>query len=107
MTEQQPPESAATPDLVAGVKVPAAMPGALALPATGIEVAQFVAFRAAACVGADYSNMAVFDAVGQSLRLFHGAFLTPEHRRPVHGHSSERTIPDRRGGSLRQGCPAP
>ena len=78
MSEQQPPEPAEEADLVAGVKVPAALPGSLRLPATGIEVAQFVALRAAACVGADYSNMALFDAVGQSLRLFHGAFLTPE-----------------------------
>src|SRR6476659_6391149 len=65
-------------DLVAGVEVPDRLPGSLPLPATGRELAQFVALRAAACVGADYSNMALFDAVGQSLRLFHGTFLTPE-----------------------------
>ena len=52
--------------------------GSLPLPATGAEVAQFVALRAAACVGADYSNLASFDESGRSLRLFHGAFLDPE-----------------------------
>src|SRR6476659_6262670 len=64
-------------DVVAGVEVPDRLPGSLALPATGREIAQFVALRAAACVGADYSNMALFDAAEQSLRLFHGTFLTP------------------------------
>jgi serine phosphatase RsbU (regulator of sigma subunit) len=78
MSEEQPPASAAAADLVVGVEVPARLPGSLALPATGIEIAQFVAFRAAACVGADYSNMALFDADRQSLRLFHGTFLTPD-----------------------------
>ena len=72
------PASAAEADLVVGVEVPARLPGSLPMPATGIEVAQFVALRAAACVGADYSNMAVLDSAGQSLRLFHGTFLTPE-----------------------------
>ena len=52
--------------------------GSLPLPATGAEVAQFVAMRAAACVGADYSNMASLDDRGQFLRLFHGTFLAPE-----------------------------
>ena len=75
---EEPPVSAAVADLVVGIEVPARLPGSLALPATGSEVAQFIAVRAAACVGADYSNIALFDAVGQSLRLFHGAFLTPE-----------------------------
>jgi hypothetical protein len=65
-------------DVVAGVEVPDRLPGSLPLPATGGEIAQFVALRAAACVGADYSNVALFDAVRQSLRLFHGTFLTPE-----------------------------
>lgn len=77
MSDEQ-PVSAAGADLVVGVAVPARLPGSLALPATGVEVAQFVAFRAAACVGADYSNMALLNATGQSLRLFHGTFLTPE-----------------------------
>ena len=78
MSYEQSSGSAAEADLVVGVKVPSGLPGSLALPATGREVAQFVAFRAAACVGADYSNLALFDATGQSLRLFHGTFLTPE-----------------------------
>jgi serine phosphatase RsbU (regulator of sigma subunit) len=64
--------------LVIGVQVPSRLPRSLALPATGREVAQFVALRAAACVGADYSNLALLDEVGESLRLFHGPFLTPE-----------------------------
>jgi len=78
MSDEQPPVPAAAPDLVVGVEVPDRLPGSLPLPATGRELAQFVALRAAACVGADYSNMALFDAGGQSLRLFHGTFLTPE-----------------------------
>src|SRR6478609_7573780 len=77
MSEEQ-PESDSERELVAGLKVPDRLPGSLPLPATGRELAQFVALRAAACVGADYSNMALFDAIGQSLRLFHGTFLTPE-----------------------------
>jgi serine phosphatase RsbU (regulator of sigma subunit) len=53
-------------------------PTSLPLPATGGEVAHFVALRAAACVGADYSNVALLDASGSSLRLFHGPFLDEE-----------------------------
>ncbi len=64
--------------LVAGIEVPAHHFGSLPLPATGPEVARFVAMRAAACVGADYSNMAVVDVAGQSLRLFHDTFLASE-----------------------------
>jgi hypothetical protein len=63
--------------LLAGREVPARVFGSLPLPATGPEVAQFVALRAAACVGADYSNLASLDERGRSLRLFHGAFLAP------------------------------
>ena len=72
------PSPSAKTDLVVGVEVPARLPGSLPLPATGREVAQYVALRAAACVGADYSNMALLDATGTALRLFHGTFLTPE-----------------------------
>jgi serine phosphatase RsbU (regulator of sigma subunit) len=50
-------------------------PSSLSLPATGLEVAQFVALRAAACVGAEYSNLALLSADGNSLRLFHNPFL--------------------------------
>ena len=53
-------------------------PGSLRLPATGQEVGQFVALRAAACVGAEYSNLALVSAGKDSLRLFHGTFLKPE-----------------------------
>src|SRR5215213_1758927 len=49
----------------------------LELPATAVDVAQFVASWAASCVGADYSNVAVLDQTGSWLRLFHGSFLAP------------------------------
>ena len=58
-----------------GVAVPQSFPSSLPLPATGLEVAQFVALRAAACVGAEYSNLALLSADGNSLRLFHSPFL--------------------------------
>jgi hypothetical protein len=61
-----------------GVAVASAFDSPLSLPATGHEVAQFVALRAAACVGAEYSNLALLDAEGRSLRLFHSPFLDPE-----------------------------
>jgi stage II sporulation SpoE-like protein/GAF domain-containing protein len=61
-----------------GVAVASAFARPLSLPATGLEVAQFVALRAAACVGAEYSNLALLDAEGSSLRLFHSPFLDPE-----------------------------
>ena len=76
------PDDTSTPGVrrlpVAGSRVPTPFPGSLPLPATGREVAQFVAMRAAACVGADYSNLALLDSAGNSLRLFHGTFLDPE-----------------------------
>jgi serine phosphatase RsbU (regulator of sigma subunit) len=50
----------------------------LALPATGAEVAQFVALRAAACIGASYSNLALLNGARTSLRVFHGDFLDPD-----------------------------
>jgi serine phosphatase RsbU (regulator of sigma subunit) len=65
-----------TPGL--GVTVPSSFPDSLPLPATGREVAQFVAVRAAACVGADYSNLALLTPDGNSLRLFHSPFLDAE-----------------------------
>ena len=72
------PVTHSRPLLVAGAKVPARVPESLPLPATGRDVAQFVATRAVACIGADYSNVALLNAAGQSLRLFHGTFLEPE-----------------------------
>ncbi|HEX5586411.1 MAG TPA: GAF domain-containing SpoIIE family protein phosphatase, partial [Acidimicrobiia bacterium] len=69
--------SAPTVALVAGIEVPARMAPSLELPATALDVAQFIALRAAACVGADYSNIALLDASHSSLRLFHGSFLDP------------------------------
>ena len=61
-----------------GVAVASAFARPLALPATGLEVAQFVALRAAACVGAEYSNLALLNAEGSALRLFHSPFLNPQ-----------------------------
>jgi serine phosphatase RsbU (regulator of sigma subunit) len=49
----------------------------LPLPATALDTAQSVAQRAAACVGAEYSNIALLDETRASLRLFHGSFLDP------------------------------
>src|SRR3954468_19714281 len=46
-------------------------------PATALDTAQSVALRAAACVGAEYSNIALLDETRTSLRLFHGSFLDP------------------------------
>ncbi len=61
-----------------GVAVRSSFPDSLPLPATGLEVAQFVSLRAGACVGADYSNLAVLTADGHSLRLYHNPFLDAE-----------------------------
>ena len=63
---------------VSGVPVASTLASPLSLPATGHEVAQFVALRAAACVGAEYSNLALLNADGSSLRLFHNPFLDGE-----------------------------
>ena len=60
---------------VVGAPVPVALPDSLPLPATSAQVAQFVAYRAAACVGADYANLALLDGAHTSLRLFHDSFL--------------------------------
>jgi serine phosphatase RsbU (regulator of sigma subunit) len=58
---------------------PVAPVAADALPrlASGAQIAEFVAIRAAACVGADYSNLALVDSAGDSLRVYHGTFLDP------------------------------
>jgi hypothetical protein len=61
-----------------GSEVAELFPVSLPLPATGQEIAQFVALRAAACVGADYSNLALLNDAGDSLRMFHNTFLDPE-----------------------------
>ena len=60
---------------VVGAPVPVPLPDSLPLPATSAQVAQFVAYRAAACVGADYANLALLDGARTSLRLFHDSFL--------------------------------
>jgi serine phosphatase RsbU (regulator of sigma subunit) len=64
--------------VIAGTAVPVHEFESLPLPATASEVAMFVAMRAAACVGADYSNMASLDVAGRCLRPFHDTFLAPE-----------------------------
>ena len=58
-----------------GAPVPVALPDSLPLPATSAQIAQFVAYRAAACVGADYANLALLDDANTSLRLYHDSFL--------------------------------
>ncbi len=78
MGEKEPGNAPRGPRPLTGSEVPQPLPGSLPLPATGREVAQFVAMRAAACVGADYSNLALVDTNGNELRLFHNAFLDPE-----------------------------
>jgi serine phosphatase RsbU (regulator of sigma subunit) len=62
---------------LAGDEVPDRLTVPLPLPATALETAQSVAQRAAACVGAEYSNIALLDETRASLRLFHGSFLDP------------------------------
>ena len=45
---------------------------------TGVAMAQFVALRAARCVGADYANFALLDrGDGRTIRLFHSLSLDP------------------------------
>lgn len=60
---------------VVGAPVAVPLPDLLPLPATSAQVAQFVAYRAAACVGANYANLALLDGARTSLRLFHDSFL--------------------------------
>ena len=63
---------------VAGAVVPSSLPEDLPLPARNSDIAQLLALRAAACVGADYSNLALIDADSPTqLRLFHRPFLDP------------------------------
>jgi hypothetical protein len=61
-----------------GVVAAASFSKALQLPATGRQVAQFIASRAAACVGADYSNVALLGPAGESLRVYHDSILASE-----------------------------
>jgi hypothetical protein len=69
---------AEVPVPAAGTPVPDRLPESLPLPATSAQVAQFVALRAAACVGADYANLALLNGAGTSLRIFHDASLQRE-----------------------------
>jgi serine phosphatase RsbU (regulator of sigma subunit) len=58
--------------------VASSLPGDLPLPARSSDIAQLLSLRAAACVGADYSNLALIDAVSPTrVRLFHRPFLDP------------------------------
>ena len=64
---------------VAGTAVPPKLPTVLSGPLRGADIAQFVALRAAACVGADYSNLAIVNVEAHgSVRLYHGTFLDSE-----------------------------
>ncbi len=58
--------------------VGSSFPDSLPLPASSLDVAQFVALRAAACVGAKYSNLALLTTDGDALRLFHNPSLDAE-----------------------------
>ena len=88
--------------LIAGIQVPARLFGSLPLPATGTEVAQFVALRAAACVGADYSNLASVGRQRTVLAALPWLVPRPRDRRPVHG----RTVRARRFRSPTRLVPA-
>jgi serine phosphatase RsbU (regulator of sigma subunit) len=69
----------ATVAALAGAVVPSSLPEDLPQPARRMDIAQFVALRAAACVGADYSNLALIDPDNPTqLRVFHRPFLDPE-----------------------------
>jgi hypothetical protein len=57
------------------IEAPSGLLDSLSLPASSPEVAHFLAQRAAACVGAEYANLALLTADGNSLRLFHSPFL--------------------------------
>lgn len=51
---------------------------ALSQSKTGVAMAQFIALRAATCVGADYANFALLDRRdGRTIRLFHSLSLHP------------------------------
>ena len=77
MSDESIDASAPIVAVVAGTEVPDRLTDSLELPATSLDIAQFIALRAAACVGADYSNIALLDEARTSLRLFHGSFLEP------------------------------
>ena len=77
MSDESIDASAPIVAVVAGTEVPDRLTDSLELPATSLDIAQFIALRAAACVGADYSNIALLDEARTSLRLFHSSFLEP------------------------------
>jgi serine phosphatase RsbU (regulator of sigma subunit) len=64
---------------LAGAAVPSSLSDVLPPSSRRMDIAQFVALRAAACVGADYSNLALIDPDDPTqLRVFHRPFLDPE-----------------------------
>jgi transcriptional regulator with GAF, ATPase, and Fis domain len=72
-----PMDSTSIRHAIVGAPVAPVPPDSLPRVASGPQIAQFVALRAAACVGADYSNLALLDRAGESLRVYHGTFLDP------------------------------
>jgi len=64
--------------VVAGVEVPPSGAPQLPRPASSAQIAEFVALRAGGCVGADYANLALADADGTAVRVFHSEFLSTE-----------------------------
>ena len=61
--------------VVAGAAVRSPPPRTPPMPAAGPEIAEFVAQRAAGCVGADYANLALVDAGRTSVRVYHSSIL--------------------------------
>jgi hypothetical protein len=77
----EPMDSTSIRHAIVGAPVAPVPPDSLPRLASGAQIAQFVALRAAACVGADYSNLALLDKAGDSLRVYQGPFWT--QRSPI------------------------
>ena len=93
--------------VIAGAVISDPFAARLALPATAAEVAQFIAQRAAACVGADYSNLALLDASRVDRCASSTALARPRAHGPLHGRRDGRPLPDRRRPFVpgnRSGC---
>ena len=79
MSESSSPDPGTVLLAAAGGVVPAHVPQRFDGPLLGADIAQFVALRAAACVNADYSNLAIVDLdAPNTFRLYHGTFLEPD-----------------------------
>jgi len=73
----EPSEIDPIPAALAGTPVPKSVPQPPLGAAAGADIAQFIAVRAAACVGADYSNFALVRTDAPAvLRLYHGTFFS-------------------------------